>query len=111
VVSVNDTPFKAALDDLFGNTEVILDEFGDRFTFKEFLQTVTKRNQKAYIDLLVASRHNDHPFNVAHSHIGKRLSEIAIRRGYTKIGTRPFDDIFGYKFDDAIYQRDEKQNE
>jgi hypothetical protein len=99
------TPFKAALDNLLEDAEALIFEFGDEFTFKQFLQTATKRNQQAYIDLLVASRHNENPFNVAHLQIGKRLSEIVVRLGYGKMGTRKIADIFGNDFDDPIYRR------
>ena len=63
---------------LFKNATAIMRELDggtNQFTMKQFLQTVTQRNQEAYIDLLQQCRKHPSasPFNAAHQHFGKKL--------------------------------------
>ena len=64
---------------LFSDAETVMQELSadsDEFTFKQFLQTVTQRNQTVYIDMLkeCAKHPSASPFNATHQHIGNTLS-------------------------------------
>ncbi|NOG48688.1 MAG: hypothetical protein HND48_03975 [Chloroflexi bacterium] len=61
-----------ALDRLFVNADAIIDSLGDEFTSQQFLRRVIHEQQHAYIDLLVACRGSDIPFDQAHQKIGGR---------------------------------------
>lgn len=100
------TDINDARDRVFTNADAIIDSLGDEFTSQVFLRRVMHDQQHAYIDLLVACKHLDGPFDQAHQKIGRRLLDIMRARGWD-VEKRNNDDIniFLKKTDRTIYRK------
>ena len=100
--------FTKAIDILMINATDVIEKVsqGDgSFTFKDFLYTLMRENQKAYIELLYLCRDHQYPFNSAHQLIGKRLRKI-LGDDYTnsaKEGTTF--DIFHNRTTNYVYRK------
>lgn len=100
------------LQTLFANAGALMEELSaadGSFTSQKFLKQLAQRNQYAYIELLQrCTAHPDgSPFNIAHQHIGKKLSVEAPKFGYTRSEdvTRTETDIFDNPTGRVIYTR------
>jgi hypothetical protein len=78
------TDITEALDRVFTNADTLIESLGDEFTSQQFLRNIIHDQQHAYIDLLVACKHLDMPFDQAHQRIGNRLEAIMAEKGYGK---------------------------
>lgn len=95
-----------ALDQMFTNAASIIGELGEEFTSQDFLRRVMHDQQHAYIDLLVACRHLDWPFDQAHQKIGRRLLSIAPEHGYDPLDDKVDDcNIFRKPTKSVVYRR------
>lgn len=73
------TDFTQAMDKLMANASDVIESVltdNSNFTFEDFLYTLIRDNQKAYIELLYLCRDHQHPFKSAHQQIGKRLIKV-----------------------------------
>ena len=101
---------QAALDALSTNLNEVVRELGNHFTFENFRQKLTQKNQRAYIDLLVACRDYQYPFGQAHWFIGDRFRPTLTGPDYRYTRTdrgRSHDEknIFGDDTDLIVYER------
>jgi hypothetical protein len=96
---------KDVLDELFKDADHIMQQFGDKFTLKQFLQTVSQEKQARYIELLYRCKDDTSPFNAAHRHFGQKLSEVAQKAGYNRIEDGYVEDIFGNRTRNVIYRK------
>lgn len=90
---------KDVLAVMFEHADDLMDELSaesGKFTFKRFLQTVTQRNQSAYIELLqrCTAHPSASPFNAAHQHIGTKLSNLATQAGFERFEEGYVEDVF-----------------
>jgi hypothetical protein len=103
------------LHTLFANAAALMEELSaanGSFSSQSFLRQLAQRNQYAYIELLqrCTAHPEGKPFNIAHQHIGKKLSIEALKLGYTRsedvTGTET--DIFGNPTGRVVYTRKSK---
>ena len=100
------TAIKNALDRVFTNAPTIMERLGNEFTSQNFIRKVMHDQQHAYIDLLVACKHLDTPFDQAHQKIGRQLKSIATEYGYEALPDKvPDTNIFRNGTESTVYRR------
>lgn len=97
-----------ALDVLMKSADKIVDEVADgqgTFTLEDFLYALMRGKQKEYIEVLYLCRNNKHPFNSAHSQIGKRLRQTLGDEYQDSVVDGTTVDVFHNPVANRVYQR------
>lgn len=103
------------LHTLFADAHALMQDLSKTtgsFTSQQFFKQLAQRNQVAYIELLQRCLGHEaaSPFNAAHQHLGKKLSEEAAKWGYTqsKDPLHSETDIFGNPTARIVYTRNQQ---
>ena len=80
-----------------------IESMGNKFDSHDFITSFAKKNQKIYIKAL-SDIESEHPFQVFHSYLGKRVKEVCLELGYKPTDHRS-KDIFGIDASCTLWEK------
>ena len=92
-----------ALEDVF---PAVVSTMGEYFDSHDFILRLAHAHQRLYVDALAKYRTHEHPFQIVHGEIARRL--LNHPELVTRIGERTSRDIFGQKSSATVWCKVER---